>query len=177
MISPRSLLAVVFLASPAFAQTKPAPAPRSSPSPVPSAPTQPLAPKGYRLTRTDGSVYLIKDWLKQGSFFVTTDDKNKTTQHLVSSVASIEPLDDEEYKEAAASYTPPATSVGGRRTARTSAPSTSRTRARKRPPDYWPDVPLYLYGGFVGGTGGTHVGPRGGIYHYSASGNKVYHKR
>jgi len=30
---------------------------------------------------------------------------------------------------------------------------------------------------FISGASGLHVGPRGGVYHYSANGNKVYQKK
>jgi hypothetical protein len=64
-----------------------------------------------------------------------------------------------------------------RSTARTSARTTARTSPR---PPALDDPPPYVDRTSPGTTATgipLHVGPRGGIYHFSASGNKVYQRK
>jgi len=60
---------------------------------------------------------------------------------------------------------------------RTSAPNTGRSAARSNPPSStFVDQSRSNFGYSPTGKS-LNVGPRGGIYHYSAGGNKVYHSR
>src|SRR4051812_11544562 len=49
-------------------------------------------PNGYRLTRTNGNAYLLKQYQQVGPFYHVVDVNDQRMQHLVSSVASIQPL-------------------------------------------------------------------------------------
>ena len=184
-----ALLLGLALASPSFGQSKSSGSP---PAPAAGAP-------GYRMTRRDGHMYLIKRYMKQGTFYVVTDINGKNTSHLIDSVASIEPLTKEQLAEEGPHYETPGASKGpesARISARTSARTTARTKARAQDPepkelefssipDIPPARPAASSDSFTSSSGpGTtatgiplHVGPRGGIYHYSKSGKKVYEKR
>jgi hypothetical protein len=156
------------------------------------------AAPAYRLTRTNGDVLYIVSYEKKGQFYVVTDTEGRVTQHFVGSVESIKPLSEEEAGSAGegdnSSYSsgPGSTrhsgSFFGPSSARTSAKSTPRTTARNRArttarrsynyPDYLPFLDMSASNIGTTPTGiPLHMGPRGGIFHYSASGNKVYHSR
>lgn len=71
-------------------------------------------------------------------------------------------------------------SSSARSTARTTARTGTRTAPREDPEDdkSIKELRARSPSGKYSATGlALHVGPRGGVYHYSASGKKVYHKR
>ena len=138
----------------------------------------------YRVTRTGGQTLLATAYTKVPPWYVFTDLRGKKINNLVASVETIESLTPAEAaaeaeKESRRTVTI-AERVGPspRIEAKIEARSAARLEARMRPPD---PFPVATFSGSSGGGarwsgGGVHVGPRGGVYHYSASGNKVYHK-
>ena len=71
--------------------------------------------------------------------------------------------------------------MGYRRSRNAGYRSSARTRYRSSAPSVGDDESLYGSSVDSAGTTATgialHVGPRGGVYHYSASGKKVYQRR
>ncbi len=157
------------------------------------------ATPAYRLTRTGGEVVYIVSYVKKGQFYHVTDGRGKVTQHFVGSVKSIEPLTEQEAKLAEGGtgadaapdlgssagsadipYDLPSARTTARYTPRTTSRTTARTGARR---SYSLDDPLPALDLSASNIGTTatgiplHMGPRGGIYHYSKSGNKVYQRK
>ena len=180
------------------------PRPASGPAPKQMAPrpTMALRPvilankagtNAYRMTRRNGDVYLISRYLEEGNFFIVHDLDGKKSSHLVDSIARIEPLDAAELTAASANYSSPGArkvESFARSEARTSARTTVRSSARgvkkeeyipPAPPPDPPEERPVVRPSYSAGTTATgiplHVGPRGGIYHFSKNGNKVYQKR
>lgn len=153
----------------------------------------------YRLVRTEGTKLLITEYEQDGDFYVVTDTNDKTSRHFIKSVKRIEPLTEAEIAEFdrqqdtsqahSSSPTPRTTArVASPRTARTTArksysasgtgnSSRSETTASTAPPTQ-PTPPTQDAAAGTTATGiPLHVGPRGGVYHISKGGNKVYHSK
>lgn len=145
-------------------------------------------PKGqgvslYRLTRKDGSVSYLTEYHKKGYFYVVTNLDGKVTQHNVDLVAKIELLTGEEANAirsggAGEKSEPGSEAPLARYSARTQARTQARTAPRRRYYAPQPDpVPYSPWSMGATPTGlPLYMGPRGGVYHYSASGNKVYQR-
>lgn len=185
-------LACMLLAAFLLAVTA-APAPAQAIKPATPSINLPTAPtpgvKAYRLTRKDGAEYVITTFKLDKGNYVVTDVRGKVTQHIAQAVASIEPIADDQVETASHSYEAPGSWNPGktsprsssRTSARTSARTSSKPKRRASVYDYdWSSA--YAAAGAGAGLGTTptgiplHMGPRGGIFHYSASGNKVYQK-
>lgn len=124
----------------------------------------------YRVTRTGGQTFIASSYVEQKPWHIFTAPGGKQSRHMSSSIASIVKLDSADAKKAAGE----AIDVESRNQARTVARTRARVAARTAPPA----PPVVESDDSGGGYGsGTHIGPRGGVYHYSASGNKVYSKR
>ena len=180
MVFIRSVLILVSLTAPAFGQAR-----TEARTSIVGNVTLPA----YRLTRTDGSVILIVSYVKKGLFYVVTDMRQHSTQHLIESVKSIEPLSQEEMDKASADLDQPSAvapeysaRTSPRIEARTTARRTGRRYARKDGIKLPPSIPVESNSTSAASLGTTatgiplHMGPRGGIYHYSANGNKVYER-
>lgn len=62
---------------------------------------------GYRMTKTSGSIYLLRSYVKQAKFYVVTEIDGKNTSHLIESVAKIEPLTQQQLDIQKATYEDP----------------------------------------------------------------------
>jgi hypothetical protein len=80
-----------------------------APSPEPRKAAPDVGPSGFRMTRKDGFVYLLKSYKSEGKYYKVVDIKNKVTQHLIESVKSIERLASGPWQVACADYDPPGT--------------------------------------------------------------------
>jgi hypothetical protein len=181
---------LVFLLASTFADHTFGQSKSSSPAAKTAPAVTKVAPAGYRMTRTDGNVYLLKSYKQDGRFYTVTDINGKVTTHLIESVLSIRELSEEKLDEAVATYEPPGVSARASSSTRTSARTSSRSKARTtaRIPDPVPvpkpDPPPSSYTSADSSSLGStatgiplHMGPRGGIYHYSKNGNKVYQRK
>lgn len=121
-----SLLAVLITSPTADGQT-----PRPAHS-LPTASTKGVP--GYRLIRSDGPVYLIRDFRLDGSNYIVTDFGGKVMQHREAAVESIEPLSPEEARRVAPSYVTPGTTNDSLATYRKTARLMPRTTARQPDP-------------------------------------------
>jgi hypothetical protein len=143
----------------------------------------------YKVTREGGETFYVVSFTKKPPWYVFTDTHSKKQNQLMTSVAKIEPLPEAEAEKVVDAYRVAddgsasarlGARVEARTKARVSAPSSSRKSSRSsRRAD--PDPPFLPYSPLSAGASPTglplFVGPRGGIYHYSANGNKVYHSR
>lgn len=149
----------------------------------------------YRVTRTSGKTFLIVSYTKSGQWYTFLDIHEKKTNNLASLIEKIEPLPEGE----AIALIDKADSAGeDSRTSSSRGPRVqARTEARTSPPrgksqnrqttseaggtDDSPSPASFSSGGYSSGTTATglslHTGPRGGVYHYSANGNKVYQRK
>ena len=156
----------------------------------------------FKLTRTGGQVYYFVSYEKRPPMYLLVDTKGKRSTQAIASVAKIEELTEEEIA-ALSNKVDETGSVEPAPLARTSARISSSSRARTAAPSYRKpgfssprstnvesvapprstnveSVAPRIEGD---GTGYTptgiplHTGPRGGIYHISKNGNKVYHSR
>ena len=131
---------------------------------------------GFRMVR-DGAVYLLREHRKEGKNYVVRDVYGKVTSHLIASVTSIEPLTGAQLDEAMVGYETPGTR--------------NKDKPKAKPPTVFvtpemirefsiqpPPPPVARSSSDQGSSGQTlHTGPRGGVYHISKNGNKVYHPR
>lgn len=144
----------------------------------------------YKVTRTNGQVYYFVDYTKKSPWYIFTTTRGTKASHLIDSVAKVEEIPEPQIKEIEKKVDAGLPISSDEPKARTTPRVEARTTARTEPPTgRMPDFPPLLGStghtrlGSGGGTSSssssssTHVGPRGGIYHYSASGNKVYHSR
>jgi len=134
----------------------------------------------HRVTTTRGEVLNVVSYTKKEPWYSLVLPNLKKRQVLISSVQSIEGLSE---ADAIAS-----TDESGESSAADSADHgpriEARTVARRSPPRRRPRFSAdYMSspmpsGGLTGGTTATglplYMGPRGGIYHISSGGNKVY---
>lgn len=163
----------------------------------------------FKITRVGGQVYPVVSYTKKPPWYVFTGIDGKRSNHLISSVESIEPIPEEKADEAVADLKSmgDGASVSARLSPRTEArtqartsfntlssasessdsssstyrPGASSTSTRvprsPAPPEPEPDNLSRSNAGYTPTGLPLHVGPRGGIYHFSASGKKVYQKR
>jgi hypothetical protein len=147
----------------------------------------------YRMIRTNGQILYLVDYEKKGQFYFVTDTRRKVTQHFVGSVRSIEPLSKAEAIKVADQLSEPGSSTylpTPRTMPRNKAREAPRTASGlfvktpplpRRAPDPEP-VPSPLSDdssslGYTPRGFALQMGPRGGIYHISKNGNKVYHSK
>jgi hypothetical protein len=197
------------------------------PQPRPVIVPAPPGTTAWRLTRRNGYVYLISQYIEEGKFFVVLQTSGARSSHLIESVARIEPLTRAELDAAMANDESPTTrgAYAARTSARTSPRTSARTTARapepppapapvataapasdipseriedikpdpprtyganpprtyRAPaPDPTPPPPVEASSSSLGTTPTgipLHMGPRGGIFHYSKSGKKVYQRK
>lgn len=148
----------------------------------------------WKVTLRDGRVFLAVEYVTKGTWHVFTDIKGNKSTFAASAVKSIEPLPEAEAEqlldEAPPEKLTSPRNVGPRVEARTDARVVFRGSARitppvrkpRRPPPQMPSqpyIPEYVpsSAGYSATGLPLHVGPRGGIYHISKNGNKVYHSR
>lgn len=149
----------------------------------------------YRVEPKADEPYVVHDYEQKGEWYVFTDVHGRKSTYPASSISRVVPL--EPHQSVAIVDASPSTSGTGHATARTRSGMSirigprieARTQARLKPPPRKrraPVLPPPAWNPFVGFGAGAgysatgiplHVGPRGGVYHYSANGNKVYHSR
>jgi hypothetical protein len=153
----------------------------------------------YKVTRVGGEIFYVVSFTEKPPWYIFTDVQGTKRNMLKTSVAKIEPLDEETALKVAENAPTAHSSFGTNlyNGPRIEARVKARVAARKRPPGVSPsssvsssrpraslvapsDEPIDQSRSNVGTTATgipLHVGPRGGVYHYSASGRKVYSSR
>ena len=126
---------------------------------------------------------LLSDRDHKGYFYVVTNLDGKVTQHNVDLVAKIEPLTGEDAKrhpversgeKSEPDSEAPLARYSAHTQARTQASYTAQEEALC--PAAGPCAILALVDGRDADRPSPDVGPRGGVYHDSASGSKVYQR-
>jgi hypothetical protein len=122
----------------------------------------------YLVTRTNGDKYLVVSFEKQPPWYVFTRPNGVKSQQLMEPVESVDEIPPERARE----FLARANADREAEAARIAAKLKAKMEAKNPPP---PDPPAAV--SVAPSTSGVHVGPRGGVYHYSKNGNKVYHKK
>jgi hypothetical protein len=159
---------------------------------------------GYRVTRKRGEVSEVVKITEKKPWYYFTDGSGKMSSQLIESVAKIEPImqaDIEAASGSAIKTSDPKLASGGAIKAkennqddqsqreselyesRSAARITGRTKARTTARQYSQQPTSTFVDQSQSNSGYTatgiplHTGPRGGVYHISSGGNKVYQSR
>lgn len=144
---------------------------------------------GYRVIRKGGKTVEVRRVVEKSPWYHLTDFTGKSTSQLMASVDRVEPIyqaevdkiaaDEEKFRQFQAEESQrkvreeralaDARLAGRLEEARDQGRQEARMQANT-------SVSTSYRSSYSGGSS-THVGPRGGVYHYSASGKKVYHKK